>query len=212
MTISINFWVFADPRLLRSHDVSFDYPVFLQLTDVPVLVVGGGPIATRKAAGLVAAGARVTVVAPMIDDDLRSLADRCEVRPYRSTDIDGHRLVITATNDNGVNAAVATDATAAGVWVNSADDPQNCTFILPAIARDGTVTAALSTDGQSPALASHLRGQAQWWLNEIAAGDAARALAEQRAAMRAEGISTESVDWADRVRDALRPHHDVPTH
>jgi siroheme synthase-like protein len=185
--------------------VAFDYPVMLDLTDVPVLVVGGGRIATRKVEGLLAAGARVTVVAPHVDDELCAMAVQVVVRRFDAADLDAVRLVITATDDAAVNAGVAAQATARGIWANSADDPANCTFILPAVARDGAVTVAVSTGGASPALASHLRAEAQRWLADIGAADAAVTLAAQRAQLHADGVSTESIDWSDRVDSALRP-------
>lgn len=183
--------------------MAFDYPVFLDLRDVPVLVVGGGAVATRKAAGLAAAGAQVTVVAPQISDEVAALAAHVHQREYRPGDCGGFRLVFTATDNPSVNAAVAAEATAGGVWVNSADDPANCSFSLPAIARSGPVIVAVGTGGASPALASHLR-------DRIAAdhlgphvGRAAADLAHQREEIRAAGGSTEDVDWTDRVRRAL---------
>jgi precorrin-2 dehydrogenase / sirohydrochlorin ferrochelatase len=185
--------------------VAFDYPVMLDLTNVPVLVVGGGRVATRKVEGLLAAGAAVTVVAPDVDDEMAALPVRVVVRRFEPADLDTVRLVVTATDDAAVNANVATEASARGIWANSADDPANCTFILPAVARDGAVTIAVSTGGASPALASHLRAEAQRWLADIGAADAAVTLASQRAALRAGGVSTESIDWSDRVESALRP-------
>ncbi len=186
----------------------FNYPVFLDLTDISVLVVGGGLIAFRKATGLVAAGARITVVAPEIRTDLSAIAAHTELRPYRAGDAANYRLVLTATSDAALNALVANDARAAGVWVNSADDPQNCSFILPAVARQGLVTMAISTGGASPALASRLR-------TDIAAREltpnvqeAAVVLARQREEIKRAGGSTEDIDWTDRVTQALRPRRD----
>jgi siroheme synthase-like protein len=184
--------------------VAFDYPIMLDLTDVPVLVVGGGRIAQRKVEGLLRAHADVTVVAPRIEDGLRALSVRITEKAYEPSDLDHVRLVITATDEAAVNAAVAADATRRGIWVNSADDPANCTFTLPAVARDGDVTVAVATGGASPALSSHLRGEIEAWLVEIRAGDAATTLAVQRSQLHAAGESTESVDWSDRVRAALR--------
>jgi siroheme synthase-like protein len=184
--------------------VAFDYPIMLDLTGVPVLVVGGGRIALRKIEGLLKAHAEVTVVAPSIIDEIRGLPVRIVDRGYESGDVAVARLVITAADDPAVNAAVAADATALGIWVNSADDPGNCTFTLPAVARDGAVIVAVGTGGASPALASHLRGELERWLGEIGAADAALALAAQRGELQADGISTESIDWSDRVRAALR--------
>jgi precorrin-2 dehydrogenase / sirohydrochlorin ferrochelatase len=113
--------------------------------------------------------------------------------------------VVTATDDSAANAAVAADAKLRDIWVNSADDPANCTFILPAIARHGVVTIAISTGGASPALASHLRTEVERWLAEIGAAEAAATLAAQRDELHARGVSTESVDWTERVHQALRP-------
>ncbi|HEY0520577.1 MAG TPA: NAD(P)-dependent oxidoreductase [Ilumatobacteraceae bacterium] len=184
--------------------MAFDYPIMLDLRGVSVVVVGAGRVAARKVEGLVRAGAEVTVVAPEVDDAVSAIASTVIARRYRSSDLDGAKLVITATNDTAVNAAVAADATARGVWVNSADDPVNCTFTLPAVARDGAVTVAVGTGGSSPALASHLREEIERWLAAIGAADAAVALASQRAEMKQRGESTESIDWSDRVREALR--------
>jgi len=182
--------------------VAFDYPVFLDLAGVPVLVVGGGQVALRKVGGLVGAGATVTVVAPQVVDGIAEVAT-VELRPYVSGDLAGVRLVVTATDDPEVNAQVAADARAAGVFVNSADDPENCTFILPAIARRGPITVAVSTGGISPALASRLRDEiASTHLTpelEAAAID----LGRQRAEIHARGASTEDVDWTERIDAAL---------
>lgn len=184
--------------------MAFDYPIVLDLDTVPVLVVGGGTVALRKIEGLLAAHAQVTVVAPAIADAIRALPVRLVTRGYEPGDLDDVRVVITAADDPAVNAAVAADARRGGILVNSADDPANCTFTLPAVARDGVVTVAVSTGGASPALASHLRGEIERWLTEIGAADAATVLAGQRASLKAEGVPTESVDWSDRVRGALR--------
>jgi len=175
----------------------------LDLSGVQVLVVGGGRIAQRKIEGLLRAGAAVTVVAPEVDNGIRELAVRIVDRGYLSADLESVRLVITAADDAVVNASVAADATARGIWVNSADDPVNCTFTLPAVARDGVVTVAVGTGGASPALASHLRGELERWLHEVGAADAAIALGAQRDEMKAANVSTESIDWTDRVRAAL---------
>ena len=184
--------------------MAFDYPIMLDLTGVPVLVVGGGRVALRKIEGLVKGGADVTVVAPSVADAIHDLDVRVVVRRYEVGDLDEVRLVITATDDAAVNAAVAADATNRRIWVNSADDPANCTFTLPAVARDGAVTVAVGTGGSSPALASHLRSELEKWLTEIGAGSASATLAAQRSEMQSNGVSTESIDWTDRVQAALR--------
>jgi siroheme synthase-like protein len=185
---------------------TFGYPVFLRLAGVPVLVVGAGAVAARKVAGLAAAGAAVRVVAPQIGADLdRRLVVELHQRPYEPADLDGVRLVVTATGDPSVDAAVAADATAAGIWVNAADQPDDCTFILPAIARNGSLAVAVSTDGASPALARRLRDRAAELLTDDAAA-VADELAVRRAAVRATGGSTEDVDWSELIDPVVPPH------
>lgn len=183
--------------------MTFGYPVFLNLTDIAVLVVGGGEIAFRKATGLANAGANVTVISPEVRPNLVELAHTVLLRPYQSGDAAKYQLVITATNDPAVNAQVYAEATAAGVWANSADDPTNCSFILPAVTRQGDVTVAVSTGGASPALASHLRTVIGEQILTPQVALAAVELARQRAEVHAEGASTEDIDWRDRVRAAL---------
>jgi siroheme synthase-like protein len=185
--------------------VTFGYPIFLRLEQVPVLVVGAGAVAARKVAGLAAAGAAVRVVAPQIGAELdRGHVDELHQRPYEPGDLDGVRLVVTATGDPAVDAAVAADATAAGIWVNAADQPADCTFILPAVARNGPLTVAVSTDGASPALARRVRDRASELLTDdvvALAGD----LALRRAAVQAVGGSTEDVDWSELIDPVVPP-------
>ena len=183
---------------------TFDYPVALDVTGVPVLVVGAGPVAARKVAGLAAAGAVVRVVAPEVSAELdRAAVAELRIRPYRPDDLEGVRLVVTATGRPEVDADVAADATAAGLWVNAADQPADCSFILPAVARNGPLSIAVSTGGTSPALAQRLRDRAGTLLtDEVVA--LAHEVAERRAEIRAAGGSTEDVDWA-AVLDAVLP-------
>lgn len=181
----------------------FPYPVFLDLAGVRVLLVGGGAVACRKAGSLADAGAMITVVAPAVLAELEAMAADVHRRPYVAGEVAAYQLVITATDDVAVNAQVAADARAAGVWVNSADDPTNCTFILPAVARRGLVTVAVSTGGASPALAGHLRSQIADEVLTPAVEAAAVDLARQRAVIHEAGGSTESVEWVARVRAAL---------
>ena len=173
------------------------YPVNLVLAGRRCLVVGGGTVAARKVKGLLAAGATVHVVAPRIDEAIRSL-DSLDVtfdeRPYRRSDLDGAWLVVTATGRPEVNAAVRADADAAHLWLNAADDPSSCSFTLPAVSRQGAVMVAVSTSGKSPALASWIKEQVEAMLGPEFA-TLAVLLGEARAAMQAAGRSTETVDW-----------------
>ena len=184
---------------------TFEYPVWLDLRDVPVLVVGAGPVAARKVEGLAAAGAAVRVVAPSVSDALdRGAVAELHVRPYEPGDLDDVRLVVTATGDAAVDATVAADATAAGIWVNAADQPADCSFILPAITRRGPLSIAVSTGGASPALARRLRDRAGALLTDDVVA-LAEQLATRRAEVRAAGGSTEDVDWSALIDPVMPP-------
>jgi siroheme synthase-like protein len=174
------------------------YPVSLDVEGQRCLVVGGGPVAARKARGLLECGARVTVIAPSLGADMESLApalQAVERRPSEEGDITDYRLVVTATGIESVDASVYAAAEAAGVWVNSADDRDHSSFILPAVHRDGAVTVAVSTGGLSPALASWLRTRiATRDLRSV--GALAQLLGEARERLRETGRDSNAVDWA----------------
>lgn len=137
------------------------YPIFLQLKNKPCLVVGGGQVGERKVEGLLKVGARVTVVSPEVTPRLASLAQEgyIEWRPrkYEPADLKGKVLVFVATRDRLLNARVAGDCQALGIWVNVADAPKESTFLVPAVVRKGSLQVAVSTSGQSPALAALLK-------------------------------------------------------
>jgi siroheme synthase-like protein len=137
------------------------YPVALDLRDRLCLVVGGGPVAEAKVEGLLAAGARVTVVSPELTEPLAAWAidGRIIHRPheYRPDDLDGQQLVFSATDQREVTAAVSAEARRRGLWVNAADDPAFCDFLLPSVLRRGRLVVAVSTGGASPALAARVR-------------------------------------------------------
>jgi precorrin-2 dehydrogenase/sirohydrochlorin ferrochelatase len=170
------------------------YPVDLVVAGKRCVVVGGGSVAARKVAGLLAAGADVLVVAPVISEEIKATVAQRAERAYRGSDLEGAWLVIAATDDPEVNDEVYTDGENAHVWVNSADDPEACSFTLPAVLRRGPVTVAVSTSGHSPALAAWLKGQIAEQLGpEIA--ELAVLLSEARDQLKAAGRSTEEVDW-----------------
>lgn len=171
------------------------FPVNLNLAGRPVLVVGGGRIALRKVQQLLVAGADITVLAPVIVDELRELPVRILQREYTAGDVHGFRLVVTATGVLHVDQQIFDECEALGTWVNSADDPARCTFTLPAVMRRGDLMVAVSSGGASPALASFLRAR----LEEQIGPEFARVvelLAAERARVHAEGRSTEDVDWS----------------
>ena len=137
-----------------SHDAL--YPVFLKLDGLPVVIVGGGAVAAQKLDGLLAAGARVTVVAPAIRDEMRERAAAVFERAFRPEDLDGARWVVAAATPE-VNREVAAAAAARGLFVNAVDDPAAATAYLGAVIRRGEVEVAISTGGAAPALAGLLR-------------------------------------------------------
>jgi precorrin-2 dehydrogenase/sirohydrochlorin ferrochelatase len=138
--------------------MSQHYPIFLHLTNRPVVVVGGGSVAARKVTALREAGARVRVVSPEFQADLAARDDI--ERHAGSYDPDALRdavLVFACTDNPAVNARVAADARQAGIWCNVADDPDAGDFSVPATLRHGNLTIAVSTGGAAPALAAAVR-------------------------------------------------------
>lgn len=137
------------------------FPIFLKLDDRPCLVVGAGEIAESKIHSLLTADARVTVVAPEAKPDLVKLAHSGRFtwhqRAFTPADLDGVFLVVAATNVPAVNAEVFEEARRRQVICNAVDDPPNCDFYFPSIVRRGDLQIAISTAGESPALAQQLR-------------------------------------------------------
>jgi precorrin-2 dehydrogenase / sirohydrochlorin ferrochelatase len=170
------------------------YPVNLIVAGRRCLVVGGGRVATQKVQGLLDAGAQVTVVAPEVAPDIERTGVAVERRRYRAGEVAGYRFVIAATGDPTVNQQVFDDGEAAGVWVNSADDPARCSAILPARVRQGRLIVTVSTGGHSPALASWLRARLAAELGPEY-DQIIELLSESRSEVRARGESTEKLDW-----------------
>jgi siroheme synthase-like protein len=129
----------------------------LILRDCAVVVIGGGRIATRKVADLVATGARITLISPTLSTRLqrwvREGRVRHRARPYRRGDLKGSRLVIAATSDPREQARIAAEARTTATWINVVDQPTLCDFLAPAVFRRGHLTVTVSTDGGNPALA-----------------------------------------------------------
>jgi siroheme synthase-like protein len=159
-----------------------------------VLVVGGGAVAAEKARGLHAAGAVVHVVATEVGEEVRGLDVSWDERPYARGEVAGYRLAVACTDDPATNQAVFDDGEVAGVWVNAADDPERCSYTLPARLDRGRVVVTVSTGGHSPALAT--------WLRDRLAGevppevdDLAALLAEVRAERLQAGRRATGADW-----------------
>nr|MBO2511505.1 uroporphyrinogen-III C-methyltransferase [Gammaproteobacteria bacterium] len=139
-------------------------PLFHNLKGRPVLLVGGGEVALRKARLLAGAGAALRVVAPEVHDELRGLATETLRRGYQASDLDGVVLAVAATDDSALNAQVSTDAQARSIPVNVVDAPQLCTVIFPAIVDRSPLLVAVSSGGDAPVLARLIRARIETWI------------------------------------------------
>lgn len=138
------------------------FPVFLDLDGRLVVVVGGGAVATERAAKLAAHGARVRVVSPEASAALREMVADGRVaehhaRPYAQGDLHDAVLVVAATDNAQVNQQVRADADVAGALVNVADDPGGSTAVIPALMREGDLAVAVTTGGASPVVSRRIR-------------------------------------------------------
>ena len=144
------------------------FPIFLDLKQQPCLVIGAGSVARRKIALLLQAGASITVVATAAHAEISLLAAnnsiRLLLRPWQSSDLDGVRLAIAATNDRELNAKVSATCQQRGIPVNVVDQPDLCSFIMPAIVDRSPIVIAISTGGGVPVLARLLRARLESWI------------------------------------------------
>lgn len=131
------------------------YPLFLDLTEQPVTVIGAGKVATRKIKTLVKAGASITVISPKAGRLPKGV--HWIRRAYRNGDLAGARLVVAATDNLPVNEAVCREAKRRRQLVNCIAPPSAGNFIVPALIQCGGITLAISTGGASPAFAKCLR-------------------------------------------------------
>jgi siroheme synthase-like protein len=174
------------------------YPVSLDLGGRPCVVVGGGAIAHRRVEALLEAGAAVTVVSPGLTPPLEDLVRggriRHVARAYSPGDLAGAALALAAADDATVTPAVAREARERGIWLNAADDPTHCDFILPGVVRRGVLTVAVGSGGASPALTRALR---EYLDREL--GDEWTALGELAATarrdLRAAGRAADAETW-----------------
>ncbi len=171
------------------------FPIFVKLQGRLVVLVGAGEIAAQKMEGLLAAGARLRVIAPEVNAAFAELIRSGKIqwipRKFASGDLAGATLAIAATSVAGVNAAVYREAEARGILCNAVDDIENCHFYYGSIVQRGDLQIAISTNGKSPSLAQRLRQELEQqfgaeygpWLENL--GDA-------REALRAAGGTMES--------------------
>jgi precorrin-2 dehydrogenase/sirohydrochlorin ferrochelatase len=137
------------------------YPIFLELAGRRVLLIGGGAVAVRKAQVLLAAGARLVVVAEHVDDMLTALCARSDAELIRSkyskSYLTGAVLAIAATNNRQINKRIYQDCQELEILCNVVDDPELCDFFVPAVVKRGNLQIAIGTEGYCPAYAGHLR-------------------------------------------------------
>lgn len=183
------------------------YPVALDLTGRSVLVIGAGAVGERKVDGLLAAAAHVTVIGPRPTARVAVLADQGRIRhlarDYRAGDLDGHDLAFVAVDDEAVSRAVAAEARARRVWVNAADDPTRCDFILPSVLRRGDLVIAVTTGGASPALARAVREGLEGVITEEY-GELTALVAEVRRDLRRHAGNSDAATWRRALDDDLR--------
>ncbi|HEY3724943.1 MAG TPA: bifunctional precorrin-2 dehydrogenase/sirohydrochlorin ferrochelatase [Acidimicrobiia bacterium] len=182
------------------------YPVNLLVAGRRCVVVGAGRIAARKIESLLIAGADVAVVAPSIGDEVRAWASEGRLtlveRAFEADDVDGAWLVVTATDVPAVNRSAFEAGEARQIFVNSADDPANCSFTLMSVVRRGDIVVTIGTNGRSPALATYLKehvrdemGPEYETLLEL--------LSEAREEIRATGRSSEDSDWRAAIDSGI---------
>jgi siroheme synthase-like protein len=137
------------------------YPIFLDVENRSVVIIGGGEVCTRKAETMMRYGAKVTIVSPEITSEIEEWASKGQLlvhrKRYETTDIEDAHIVIASTDDVAVNERIAADARELRIPVNVVDVPQLCEFIVPAILEKESIQIAISTGGKSPALARTLK-------------------------------------------------------
>jgi precorrin-2 dehydrogenase len=141
------------------------FPIMLDIKGRRCVIVGGGPVALRRAQSLLESGGEVTVIAPDFEPGFSSLPIEQTKRPYRHGDLAGACLVVIASSDRQANESAAQEAREAGVLVNRADDPGAGDFTVPAHAHHGLVTLAVHTGGVSATAAAAIRGELSKALN-----------------------------------------------
>ena len=155
----ICLWICSSYGLMMNHEML--YPVFLKLSNLQCLVVGGGTVAERKIVHLVKTGAKITVVSPRVTETIHQLFTSQTIiwiqDKYKSSYMDRMHLVISATNNPLVNDLVFHDATERRIFINSVDDPDRCSFMVPASGLKGDVHVAVCTSGAAPGFSAKIR-------------------------------------------------------
>jgi siroheme synthase-like protein len=185
------------------------YPIYLDMRGRRCVVIGGGVVAERKVLGLLSAGVSVTVISPEVTHQLSLLLEsgkiKHEPRNYLAGDLGDADIAFVATDDGAVNEAVYQEGKRRRIWVNAADDPTHCDFILPSVLRRGELVIALSTGGQIPALARAIREELEGYFPENFAS-LVNVAAEVRVELRRRSITPTYELWRKAFNGAVRAH------
>ncbi|MEM7231832.1 MAG: uroporphyrinogen-III C-methyltransferase [Planctomycetota bacterium] len=184
------------------------YPIFLQLTERPVLLIGGGRVAERRIPRLLESGARVTVVSPEVRPAIEKLARSGTIewrkRGFEPGDLDGAFLALLAVGDPELLAVVVEESRERGVLLNTAEDATTCDFHVPAVSGHEEARVAISTGGESPELSKSLRRRLDRWL-EVQVKHARREAMGVRVALVGAGpgdpglLTVRGQEWLDRA-------------
>ncbi|MBO6179104.1 MAG: bifunctional precorrin-2 dehydrogenase/sirohydrochlorin ferrochelatase [Selenomonadaceae bacterium] len=147
-----------------------NYPINLKLSNRKCLVVGGGRVAERKVLKLIRAGAKVTIISPILTEKLHKLVSDGEIKwiadNYKKNAAKGFFIVIAATNDEDANNEAISDARSCGAIINAPSNPAESDFFVPAVLRRGDLTVTISTEGASPAFARVMKEELAKFLPE----------------------------------------------
>ncbi|MEX2457853.1 MAG: bifunctional precorrin-2 dehydrogenase/sirohydrochlorin ferrochelatase [Actinomycetota bacterium] len=166
------------------------YPIILEMAGRSAVVVGGGRIAEDKVEKLLPAEAKIRVVSPQLTPRIKELADEGRVewvgRDYLDGDLEGAFIAIAATDSHDTNGRVFAEAEARGIPINAVDDVEHCTFIAPAVFRNGSLIVAITTEGKAPTLAVRIRDR----MRELYGGEEFAKLLELAGSLRDEVAAT----------------------
>ena len=178
------------------------YPVFLNVKGRNCIVIGGGNVAYRKVVTLLEDGAKVTVISPEMAPELANLAEQKKIkvrdREYLKGDLAGVFVAIAATDSSIINHQIAEEAREKSVLVNVVDDAEFSDFIAPSIVGRGDITFAISTAGQSPALARKLRTKLESIFGEEY-GSLGKVLGEVRVEAKKQNITVDGDGWQEAI-------------
>jgi siroheme synthase-like protein len=183
------------------------FPIYLEMTRRRCLVIGGGAVAERKIANLLEAGAEVTVLSPDVTENIARWSMQnllqLQARRYHEGDLAGFDLAFVATDDAEVNGAVYREGRSGGVWINAADDPSHCDFILPSVLRRGDLTVAVSSGGNSPALVRTVREELELYFTQEYEA-LAQLASEARRELHQRGMSVSFETWRRALSGDVR--------